>query len=215
MVSRKKEVKYEPTPSAKDYLIALSEFPSYVRLLDSTNKSYEKLLLWVLENEKRLLNEDLPFPSMKEVGTESQVEYSKIAKHLKAIYDDVLLLNTNFPDKFVEGNQKLCSLTFEYLGNYSRFNLGFDVVPKVGEHVHFAFIKPNSGGDYFVVHSIYHSMENGKQDITIYLGVKDPILYLQLLKEKAYLNRRISSMDYIGSTSPELQKELIEMYKNL
>ena len=207
--------KFEPNPSAKDYLLALSQFPIYTRLLDPSNKSYEKIYIWLLDNEKRLLDEDASFPAVRDIAKECGIEPSKVTKHLKAIYNEIHQLNNDFPDKFVGENQKLCLMTFKYMDNYNSFNLGLNIIPKVGENFIFPFIKPQSGGDYFVIQRIYHSIENGKQSINIYLGTDQPILYLQLLKEKAYLNRAISSMDYIGSIDSELQKRLVEMYKNL
>lgn len=49
----------------------------------------------------------------------------------------------------------------------------------------------------------------------IYLSAETPNRYLQLLKEKAYLNHDISLMEFISSTNYSLEEKLVKMYRNL
>ena len=59
---------FEYKASAKDYLLALTTFPNYAKLLNGINKPYSILLNYLIESELTLSNEDIPFPSMKELS---------------------------------------------------------------------------------------------------------------------------------------------------
>jgi hypothetical protein len=212
---KKKEIPFDPNPSAKDHLLALAHSPIYTKLLDATGKSYQLIHNWLLENEKRLMDNNSSLPSIKEIAKETLIAITKVPKYLNDIYTDILQLNTDQPYKFVGDSQTLCYMTFEYLGLYTSFNLGLSVIPRVGEHFEIRFMKPKSGGGYFVVQRIYNEIENGKQTISISMTTEQPIQYLQLLKDKAYLNKWISHMEYLKPTDSLLQERLLSRYKEL
>jgi hypothetical protein len=204
-----KNHEFWPLPSATDYLRALRQNPSYTKLLDISNKPYAKLITWLLENETMLADEDATTLSIKELAVLTEVEYSKLSKQLKTIYSDINQLNMDCPYKFVGENQKLCALGFEYMGQYCGFNVGIDIMPRIGEHFQFDFITPLSGGSHFVVQRVYHGIENGKQQFSLSLSTEQSGPYLKLLKEKAFLNGAISYEQYNKPMNLTLERELV------
>lgn len=192
----KKYPPHEFKVTPKDYLYALTSFPAFSKLLNPEGKPYQSLLLWINEfGDKYTNDDDLRLPSIGELVKLTGIKYAKIAKYLKDIYEDIHTHNSDFPNKFASSNQQLCYLIFNYLGNNTSFNLGLDVVPRVGESFEFYFIKPHCDGRLFYVTKIYHTITNGKQEVVISLKAKEPNLYLTLLREKALLHHDISFME--------------------
>lgn len=212
---KEKSFKYEHKASAKEYLIALAYCPFFTRLLDSANKPYRQLHNWLMANDTSLADEDKPLPSLKEIALELQTDSTKISKQLKLIYHDILLLNDKYPDLFKREGQKLCSLSFNYLDCSAHFNLGLDIIPRIGEAFHFWFITPINGGSRFHVNDVVHSYDKGFHETWIYLSAETPNGYLKLLKEKAYLNRDISLTEFLSLTNYSLEEKLVKMYRNL
>jgi hypothetical protein len=212
---KEKTIKYEHKASTKEYLVALAYCPFFSRLLNPEDKPYQKLYNWLRANETNLSDEDKALPSIKEIALELKTDSTKISKQLKLIYQDVHLLNEKSPELFKKEGQKLCSLSFNYLDCHAQFNLGLDIIPRIGEAFHFWFIKPINGGTSFHVNDIVHSYDKGTHETWIYLSAETPNGYLQLLKEKAYLNRDISFMELLSTTNYSLEEKLVKMYRNL
>lgn len=211
---KEKTIKYEHKASTKEYLVALAYSPYFTKLLNPQGKSYLELHKWLIENETALSNEDTPLPSIKDIGLALKVDSTKISKQIKLIYQDIHSLNEKSPELFKREGQKLCSLSFNYLDSNTQFNLGLDIIPRIGEAFHFWFIKPINGGTSFHVNDIVHSYDKGFHETWIYLTSEYPNAYLQLLKEKAYLHRDISFMELLSSNF-SLEEELVKMHKNL
>jgi len=205
----------EYTPSSKDYLLALGQFPNYLKLLSPEGKSYQKLHTWLLEHED-LLNRNDKYPSIKEITSELFINSTKLKKYLAAIYDDILNLNETSPQLFVGNEQTLCFLHFTHFVNHRYFYLGLNAIPRIREIFEFYFIKPIVGTGFFTVRSISHSVNSKGHEIMIYLDTEPTYDYLELLKEKAYLNRQITFYEYherpIGD---ELKEKLLVRTKSL
>lgn len=212
---KEKTIKYEHKATTKEYLVALSYSPYFTRLLNPQGKSYHALYEWLIDNEKTLSDEDTPLPSIKDIAAALKLDTAKISKQLKLIYQDIHLLNEKSPDLFKSEGQKLCSLSFNYLDCRAHFNLGLDIIPRIGEAFHFWFIKPVNGGTSFHVSDVVHSYDKGFHETWIYLSSEMPNGYLQLLKEKAYLNRDISFMELLSTTNYSLEEKLVKLYRNL
>lgn len=213
---KKKKLKYEHKASARDYLIALAYHSNFTHLLEKSNKPYMSLVDWLLEKEEFLKDDSSSFPSIKQISVETGISSGKIAKYLKAIYEDILSLNDEKPGLFKKEGQILCGLSFNYLGNYHLFNAGLDAVPRVGDYFTFLFIEPQVGGRGFHVTRVFHNLDYDGQQITIGLSSGSPNLYLKLLKEKAYLHREISFNEYFDNESDsEFQEKLLSIYDKL
>ncbi len=212
---KKEEIKYEYVPSTKEYLVALSQFPSYIKIIDAGQKPYQPLHAWLIENEKKLLSGNFRLPTIGELSKQTNIPSAKIPKYLKSLYHDVHESNLSEPHKFISDGQKNCHCSFEYVRRLASFNLGFDILPREGEILNFYFIKPLCGGTHFYVKNIYHEIENGEQITSISFTARAPNAYLNLLKEKAYLNHWISINEYYDETDFGLQEKLVKMYREL
>lgn len=67
----------------------------------------------------------------------------------------------------------------------------------------------------FYIESVNHEIKNGRQEIAVFLSGGEPNLYLNLLKDKAYLNKEISSNEYYAEEIAKIEEKLLRMYKNL
>jgi hypothetical protein len=161
---------YQYDPSTKDYLIALSYFLNFVILINSQGKKYQKVHSWLLENEERLKNEDVPFPTITEISNAVKLGFSVVKRSLINLYEDIFLLNENSPELFLSEGQTLCNLYFACSGQHSGFSLGLNRIPKVNEGFSFDFIKPKLGSYMFYVTEVDHMIKNNGQEINIYLN---------------------------------------------
>lgn len=200
---------------SKDYIMALSRFPSFIKLLDSKNKPYEKLYQWFIQNEKEFLDGSKSLPSVKEIAKSTNIEYGKIAGYLKLIYNDIRSLNYSDPDKFKKEGQTLYWMHFHYIFADASFLLGLNTLPRVGDSFEFWFIKPMTGNYRFFVKSVDHYYENFVHLTHISCTYERKMLYLQLLKEKAFLNNRISIHEFNSDDDYTLEEYLINKYSNL
>lgn len=212
---KEKTIQYEHKASTKEYLVALAYSPCFTKLLKPEAKVYKQLHDWLMEKQVFLANEDSRFPSVKEIALELKIDSSKIAKYVRMIYEDIHELNEKQPDLFKTEGQNLCFLSFNYLEQYAHFNLGLNAIPRHGETFHFYFVKPKNGGQTFYVNDVVHSFDNGRHEIRVYLNHEYPITYMQLLKEKAYLNRDISFMELLSASNFSLEEKLVKLYRNL
>ncbi len=67
----------------------------------------------------------------------------------------------------------------------------------------------------FNIESVNHEIKNGNQEITIFLSGSGPNLYLNLLKDKAYLKKEISFNEFYTEETAKIEVKLLKMYKNL
>ncbi len=195
--------------------VALAYMPCFTRLLNPENKPYKQLYDWLLANETVLTDEDKRLPSVKDIAAELKIDSTKVSKQIKLLYHDIHSVNEKSPELFKKDGQKLCSLSFNYIDSHAQFNLGLDVIPRIGEAFHFWFIKPINGGTSFHVKDIVHSFDKGVHETWIYLTHEYPNGYLQLLKEKAYLHRDISFSEFLSSSDFSLKEKLVKWHKSL
>ena len=204
-----------PYPNFKDYLLALKTFPSYIELLDYSEKPYKGLACWILENLNRLNSDSQPLPFRSVIVKESGVTESQLNKYFELIYTDIIKLNEANPEKFVKPGQFYCCLNFKANSVSSQFDLGLTRVPLIGESLMFDFIKPAMGVESFYVSEILTLIEDGKQETMIYLKQGNYNLYNKLLKEKAYLGGDISFLEYLEDTSTIQMEELLRTCNGL
>ena len=199
--------------SGKRILLTLIENTKYIRLLDWSEKKYCDLVNWILNNQDSLdaFNSDLPL--LKDIAKILGVENQKVTKYLKDIYNDIIELNCECYEKFVNKGQILCCFTFKSFDRSGYFNLGLDSVPRINEEFQFDFIEPKVGYSRFYLRSVEHRILNGIQEVNISASIDEQYSYIKLLKEKAYLTRNISWYEYNGYQVNE--NNVIEKLLNL
>jgi len=200
-------------PSSKSYLTALVSNLSYVELLSLKGKPYEKLAQWLIKNENEY--ETAYLPSIREIAKSLDTNDQKIARQVKAIYKDIIELNNFTPEKFVKEGQHLCYISFDMMNDNAFFGLGLEVIPRAGESFFFNFMLPVLDSERFTVKNVSYEIDNGKLWINVYMRSENPNLYLQLLKEKAFLRGDISWEDYLSNTDPDMESRILKLYDNL
>lgn len=202
------EIAYHGT--TKEYLMALYTNINFVKLLNSEGRPYSKVFKWLIENDTQEKEEERRPLSIKEIAAITQLQPSKVTQHIKDIYNDILLLNVDMPEKFAEKDSVICNLYFNYLGRRASFSLGLRTIPRKDESFHFSFINPIMGGDAFYIKNVDHIISNNRQTVSIRLTHEEPFLYLELLKQKMYLKDWLSYEDYYLPTTEAIQKELLK-----
>jgi hypothetical protein len=207
MSSRKPITEYQG--STKEYLIALCTNTNLVKLINKESKPYQKVCQWIIDNEERSKS-NYYVPTIKEVSDTTELKPAKVTQFLKDIYNDILLLNENEPEKFAENGSVICYMHFNYLGRYASFSIGLRAIPRIGDYFDFHFIVPKTGGNYFFVNSISHIIENNKQYVSISLSSEESFLYLELLKQKEYLGKWISHEEFLKPMTDSLKGKLLK-----
>ena len=210
------ESPWVPQPSTRDYLYTLYTFPNYLKLLNSKEKPYYNLLKWIIEKQTFLDDDSYSLPTLGFIAKELNIGSSKLSLYLKNIYNDILDLNWHQPELFKKGGQVPCLLMFKHWGHYESFNFGLDIIPRIGEHFHFDFVKPKLDCSYFHVDDINYEITSKGQRVTISMSSGSSNTYLKLLKDKAYLKREISMHEYYNfEIDYELRDKLVKLYSNL
>lgn len=195
--------------STKEYLVALFTNINFVKLLNYESKPYKKVCQWLITNQERTKKNNYVL-TVKEISDTIQFKPTTVTQHIKDIYNDILLLNENEPEKFAENGTVISYLHFNYLGRGASFSLGLIAIPRIGDYFDFHFIVPKTGGNYFFVNSVSHIIENNKQFISISLSNQEPFLYLELLKQKEYLKRWISHDEFLQPMTDSLKSKLLK-----
>lgn len=196
--------------STKEYIIALSNYPNYLKLLNPEFKPYKTIYEWLMENQVRIADGDMNVPEVKKIAMKLNISRFKVHSGIQTIYDDILYLNDTQPELFCEQNQKLCFLSFNNIDHPVHFNLGLDVLPREGEVFYFQFVKPKNGGRVFYVYSIVHSYDKGDHKIRIFLTSEFPQKTMQLSNAKPRLIRDNSIIDLSEKPVPLLKEELVK-----
>jgi hypothetical protein len=213
MEAAKKHV-YHHKSNSREYLYSLIEFSSYCKLIENVNRPEASLLRWIV-NFDRIRTEETLIPDIKTVAKEIGIPYGHVSKYLHDIYYEIHELNANEPRKFLNKDETICCVDFNYIGAFASFNIGFTHIPRVGDQIRFGFIKPKIGSDRFWVKDILHEKIDGLHLITLNLTYEEPNAYLQLLKEKAYLNRELDWMEYRTELSLAEKDRLIKNNRSL
>ena len=210
------ESPWVPQPSTRDYLYTLYTFPNYLKLLNSKEKPYENLIAWILQKEVFLDDDSYSLPTLGIIAKELNIASSKVTLYLKQIYEDIIDLNWNQPQLFTRPSQTLCYLNFKHWGNYQNFFIGLDVIPRIGEHFNFQFVKPKLDCSSFHVNDVDYEITSKGQEVRISMASGSNNNYLKLLKERAYLKRDISLHEYFDmEIDYKLKDKLVKIYSNL
>jgi hypothetical protein len=204
--------------SAKEYLMALLSYPSYLKLLDNNRSNYQPLLKWLIDNFPLMDDDyDQPLPYMKEIGEQFNLNGGQVKNQLMKIYNDVNVLNHERPELFMKEGTVLCQCRFNYFNKWGYFNVGLNFLPRERESFRFYFMKPKVGTDSFYVKRVDHNINDNRNVIEIFLdGGITETLYYQLLKEKALFYRRIGYDQYYSyGTNYKLEDTIRQSMRGL
>lgn len=191
----------------KDYLLALINYPNYVKLLDSKGKNYEIFYNWVLA-EALIKDKSKRIHSITEIAAQLKLKTNKVTKMIFDLYEDILLLNEECPEKFKNENETLCFLYCKFLDRIESFNLGLSFIPRKGEIFQFMFLQPKLGNCLLYVKYIIHEITEKGQVVMVSLIDDAPNNYIQLAKDKAYIYHEIGFDDYLKLDNEKMAQKL-------
>jgi hypothetical protein len=184
-------------PSPKELILALLNYPEFLKILQGTKKESDMLLDWLITHAWMMDDENVPLPNITGISKELKIDPKKIRLRLSQLIEEILDLNEKRPELFCKPHQIRCHIRCRYVAWYASMYIGLDILPRIGEHFDFAFFRAVNGGSMFQVYNIYHHYQKEGQLVDIQLTSNTQNSYFRLLKDKAYLNREISYWDYV------------------
>jgi hypothetical protein len=202
--------------SANAYLLTLIRYHNYLKLINPRDKIYKDLHEWLLTFSTIYDDYVTPMPPLKDIATQINSNGAKIKRHLIKLHEDILSLNEDSPELFIQKNEIPCVIHMNCYNVFVRFHLGLIVVPRIGEQFNFQLMLPKLGNELFYVKNVEHSITKSGHVIDITLTDREELQYFKLLKEKAYFHGWISINEYIGIENEfELEDKLRKSIKNL
>lgn len=197
------------TLSPKEVLIALCNYPTYLKMIKSKGKLCAKLHKWLLDISDSISGNEINIPSIEEIANQLHTTSRKVSSSLQKIYHEFFLMNVVNSKLFVKTGQKQCYLSFNNHEKYAEFNLGLEAIPREGEAFYFQFVKPINGGHIFYVRLIYHYCDKGEHLFLIFLeAYEPPSTGMQLKNIKAPIQR--TPLKAITKTNSSTKEELVK-----
>ncbi|WP_417873984.1 hypothetical protein [Xanthomarina gelatinilytica] len=152
--------------SIKQILVDLIGIIPQINNEFGSNEKYAQLLTFL--NAKDYFNDDdLAYPTLKQIEEETGIKTYHLRKQLKEIYDKLFDYDYDFNFDF---SQTKLIINVEYFKRYASFNCKpLKYLPKIGENITLHFLRAKVGTDYFYVQDIRHSFIENKQIIDLYL----------------------------------------------
>ena len=152
--------------SIKQVLVDLISILPQITKEFANEFKYEKLIAFL--NAKDYANNDeLRYPTLKQISEETGIKALQLRKQLKEIYDSLFEYDNEFTFDFSKVEIRI---TAEYLKSYASFTCGkLHYLPRVGENIVLPFLNAKVGTSHFYVDDINHGFEADKQIIELYL----------------------------------------------
>jgi len=164
-----------------DLISSIRSMRPQAKMLLNKGKEYDVIITEILK-DNYYSEDDKKYPSMKELQSKLNLEYSKLKKLIRELYDDISELiweDTNAVN--------LSKVEYEFYiechGEHAIFRGFLPVCPRLGESLTFHFFKPKTRGmDYYYVTGVKHELTDEKQIIAIsgYFTQIDPSVSLQI-----------------------------------
>ena len=179
-------------------------------LLSSSEKEYTSFLEIVLKNS---FCRNIENTSVKFISEATNTKREKATKWIRQIYDDIFLLNEEQPNLFKTEGMK-CGLYFSHYDMYCYFYRWLNFTPRLFEHISWNFIRGKMSHGEFWVKRIDYDLNEAEPMAQIYLDGAVLNLYEVLLKDRALFERVIDYTDEIHKGKFEVEKILMDHYKN-
>ncbi len=127
---------------------------------------YKKLIDYI--NAKDYYNDDnIPYPTLKQVEEETGIKSYQLRKQLKKIYENLFDYEYDYSFNF---NEIEIMISVDYFKRYASIKCNnFAHIPRVGENIRLPFLKAKIGTDCYYVEDITHEFVSNKQIINIHL----------------------------------------------
>ena len=147
------------------------------------NEKYQVLLNFITEKDY-LDDNDIPFPTFKEIEKQTGIKMYHIRKQILDMYEELFDMEKAYEFDFAK-----CETYFniKYNNKYTAFkckNLYY--LPRIGENVDLPFMKAKVGCDYFYVEDIRHNFYGKTHtiDINLKCGIYNSFWYNRLHEAK-------------------------------
>ena len=191
--------------STKQVLIDILSIKFQVKKIFENREEFNSLLTFLCE--KDYYNDDeIPFPTLKEIESRTGLNGNQLRKQLLKIYNELFNYDSKYNLEFNETEYVF------YLNNnkvYASFTLKKLInLPRIGENITIPFLKAKVNSDFFYVDDIRHSFESNIQRIDIFLlsGMYNSYWYNR--KHQAIEENEISFRDLFELYEFQLKKIL-------
>lgn len=191
--------------SVKQILVDLISVKPQIVNEFNNNERYEQLINFL--NAKDYYNdEDLPYPTLKQIEKETGLKSYHIRKQLQEIYDK--LFDYEYDYKF-DFKQTELIINVEYFKRYASFKCKpLKILPRIGENITLHFLKAKVGTEHFYVQDITHRFENEKQIIVMSLKDGWYNSYWYYRKHKGYSLGEIGVLEGYDLYEHQLKERL-------
>lgn len=205
----KREIKHET--NYKELFLCLQHGKHWLPLLVCNGKDYNKLVEVLLD--KGFYDDSKERLTMKFLSTKTGFKPTQIAKWLGQIYDDLLELNANSPEKFKREGVKydLFFINYDSTAFWTEWLL---CTPRIFERFNFYFIKAKVGIEVFWVKDVENQLVDNEHVITIWLEGGFVNTYREFALERALFENKIGFMDNFHMTNSEKDEIIKSEYKN-
>jgi hypothetical protein len=201
-----KEVKL----STRQMLLDIGSMAHHAKYLLESDKAYNPLLKLLIDMNY-YYDEDVSLPTVKGLSEELNLNYGKVRKQIRLIYEDLLCLNSD--EDFPVFGVKEISYSFSLSGRGKDQHMYFKLkslpeLPRVGEDVEIPFFKEWLDERHFFVESIEHEFTDQGQVMHFILkpGYFSP--YWHYRKDKAREEQELGWKDFIDLNDWELKRKL-------
>lgn len=192
--------------SIKQALVDLLYVSVHLPKIGEDYPDLKPLIQYLVEN-KSLDEDDIPYPSIKDVAEATNIKYDKVRKQITRIYE---LMFPFMEHPYLNFSKVKYELHFSYF-NYRHHMLinSFPVPLRIGENIAVPFLKAKMQTDRFYVSSIRHNFMQEIQLVEVELKGGNYNLFWNLRRDEAEEKREMPLMDFYGKEDYILKKEIL------
>ena len=144
------------------------------------------------------------------VAIKAKMKPDLVTKWLGRIYDDIFELNYEQPELF-KGNGVRHKLHFRYThGTAAWLKLWLKATPRIHETFHCYFVKAKVRVESFWVKEVSHNIENGEQEIDVFLEGGFINRYREWLLDRAQFEGYLSFQEIFELKDYQIDEQLFE-----
>lgn len=148
--------------SVKQILIDLLSIREQIFKKYGGNDEYKDLLDFLMAKDY-YNDDDLPFPTLKQIEEATGLGTYRTRRQLETIYLELF-------DGFLDFKNVVINFTAEYFKTYGYFKCSnLTYIPRIGENIRLPFFRAKMGTDFFYVTDIRQTFEGNTQHIEIIL----------------------------------------------
>ena len=193
--------------SVKQALLDLLYVDVHLPKVVKDHPEFSSLINFIVDH-KSLDDDDVPYPTIKEVSQVTKMRYDRVRKQIQKLYE---LMFPFMEHKYLKFTKVKYELYFSYFGNMHFMLIDqFPVPLRVGENLTMPFLKAKLQTDTFYITSIRHHFERDLQKIEVQLKGGDYNLFWHLRKDEALAKGEIPPFAIYDKEDYVLKKEIIK-----